>query len=74
MITQKELVTEEQAILNQVIDQLDNAMMKENKALTRSMLEHQKAKDKCLPETYGDLVKSLNDEEVAVKKKKKYAI
>ena len=65
MITQKELIEEEQAILDQVIDQLDKAMMKENKALTKSMLEHQKAKDKCLPETYGDLVKSLNDEEAA---------
>lgn len=65
MITQKELIEEEQAILDQVIDQLDKAMMKENKALTKSMLEHQKAKDKCLPDTYGDLVKSLNDEEAA---------
>ena len=45
MITQKELIEEEQAILDQVIDQLDKAMMKENKALTKSMLEHQKAKD-----------------------------
>jgi len=65
MISQDKLVKEEQAILNRVIDQLDNAMLKENRSLTKSKLEQRKAIDMCLPDTYGSLVKALNDEAAA---------
>ena len=65
MTSQVRLIEEEQDILDGVIEQLDDAMIKENKALTKEILEQKRIKDKCLPETYGDLVKSLNDEEIA---------
>ena len=43
MISQDRLIKEEQIILNKVIEQLDNAMLKENRNLTKSKLEHKKA-------------------------------
>ena len=71
MISQDQLIKEEQAILNKVIDQLDNAMLKEYRNLTKSQLEHKKAKDMCLPDTYGSLVRALNDGESARKNLKR---
>ena len=71
MISQDRLIKEEQAILNKVIEQLDNAMLKENTSLTKSKLERKKAKDMCLPDTYGSLVKALSDEENAKRNLKK---
>ena len=71
MISQDRLIKEEQIILNKVIEQLDNAMLKENRNLTKSKLEHKKAIDMCLPDTYGSLVKALSDEENAKRNLKK---
>lgn len=65
MISQERLVQEEQKNLNKVISILDQAMLEEDRNLTKSMLEHQKSKDMCLPDTYGSLIKALNDEENA---------
>lgn len=57
---QKQLIDEEQAVLDKLIRRLDQLALKLNADLTRTSLEQQKAKDMCLPDTYGDLIDAVN--------------
>lgn len=49
-------IKEEQRILDELIAELDQEMLRCNKRLTKEKLERDKAKDMCLPDTYGMLV------------------
>ena len=71
MKSQEQLILEEQRALEEVISKLDSAMLDENHSLTYSQLQKKKAKDKCLPDTYGDLVKALNDEQKSLRELKR---
>lgn len=66
---ERKLIAEEQRILDELIDRMDNEMLKLDADLTRFILEAKKAKEKCLPDTYGALVVAENGK-VAVKEKK----
>lgn len=57
-----ELIQEEQRILNGLIREMDLIVLKLNKKLTMSTLQIQKARSKCLPDTYGLLVTSRTDQ------------
>ena len=57
---QKQLIDEEQAVLDRLIKRLDAIALKLNADLTETTLKQQKAKDKCLPDTYGELIDAVN--------------
>lgn len=54
--TQEELINEEQKILDDLIHDMDEALMELDKKLTYNELQTQKAKEACLPDAYGMLV------------------
>ena len=56
--TQDQLIAEEQKVLDQLIKELDRVILKMNNRLTQEKLDAIKAKVSCLPEAYGDIVKS----------------
>ena len=57
---QKQLIDEEQDVLDKLIKRLDQIALKLNADLTETTLKQQKAKDKCLPDTYGELIDAVN--------------
>ena len=61
MYSQEKLINEEQTILNTLIDEMDSIILKINKKLDAADFQAKKAKDKCLPDTYGALVQAQND-------------
>ena len=62
--TQEELVREEQIILNNLIRDMDGALMKLDKKLTYDKLQAKKAKESCLPDAYGMLVSAEHEKMV----------
>lgn len=64
----KELIEEEQRILNNLIHKMDNEMLELDTRLTRIILEAKKAQEKCLPDTYGVMVQAA-DERIKTKEK-----
>ena len=68
-LEERKLIAEEQKILDELIDRMDNEMLKLDADLTRFILEAKKAKEKCLPDTYGALVVAENGK-ITVKEKK----
>lgn len=66
--TQEELVREEQVILNNLIREMDQTLIQLDKKLTYDKLQAQKAREACLPDTYGMLVSSEHDK-IAVRQK-----
>ena len=52
-MTQRELIDEEQGILDSLIKEMDEALLQLNKRLSRAQLQKRKASKKCLPEAYG---------------------
>lgn len=67
MKTQEELIREEQRILDELIRQMDAALLKLNKKLNKNDIQKKKEKAKVLPEAYGDLVSAQHDK-IQVKK------
>lgn len=61
MYSQEELIREEQTILNSLIREMDSIILKKNQKLTAAELQVKKAKNKCLPDTYGSLVQAQNE-------------
>ncbi|MCI6277136.1 MAG: hypothetical protein MR639_10440 [Clostridium sp.] len=57
----EKLKKEEQMILNKLIERMDNEMLELDDKLTRFTLESQKAKDQCLPDTYGMLIEATSE-------------
>lgn len=57
----KNLIKEEEKILNSLIQKMDKEMLRLDAKLTDSILQAKKAKEKCLPDTYGMLVKAADD-------------
>ena len=55
-MTQRELIDEEQGILDSLIREMDEALLQLNKRLSRAQLQKRKASKKCLPEAYGELM------------------
>ena len=55
-MTQQELINEEQKILDDLIEEMDEALLQLNKRLSRAELQKRKAAKKCLPEAYGELM------------------
>lgn len=64
------LIAEEQRVLDKVIKELDQAMLDNNKVLSRAEMKHRKAVSKCLPDAYGDLVDANAEAREAMQKKK----
>lgn len=62
--TQEELVREEQIVLNNLIRDMDGALMKLDKKLTYDKLQAKKAKESCLPDAYGMLVSAEHEKMV----------
>lgn len=58
---QEELISEEQKILDDLIKDMDKALMKLNKKMTYDELQAQKAKGLCLPDAYGMLISAEQD-------------
>jgi len=56
MKTQEEIKAEEQKILDQLIQDMDAALLSLNKKLSNARLKERKAREKCLPDVYGDLI------------------
>lgn len=54
--TQENLKHEEQKILDQLIQDMDDELLKLNNKLSYESLKARKAKEKCLPDVYGDLI------------------
>ena len=54
--SQREIIREEQRILDKLIDELDRVMLKIDNKYTYSSLQAKKAKEQCLPDTYGALI------------------
>lgn len=63
----KNLIREEQQILDHLINTMDNKIMQLNKRITRSMLQKEKDKSQSLSDTYADLVKLEHDKEISSK-------
>ena len=55
-MTQEDLILEEQAYLDALIKRLDRIVLDLEKSYTYESLQAKKAKEKCLPDTYGQLV------------------
>ena len=58
---QEELISEEQKILDDLIKDMDKALMKLNKKMTYDELQAKKAKGLCLPDAYGMLISAEQD-------------
>ncbi len=56
MATKGEMIKEEQVILDELIEEMDQELLNLDKCMTIKQIQFQKAKDKCLPDTYGDLI------------------
>ena len=67
---QEELIREEQKVLDKLIKEMDQEMLALNTHLTNSNLQAQKAKEKCLPDTYGMLIDAESDKKEILSKKK----
>ena len=61
MRSKEEMIREEQRILDSLIREMDAILLEKNRRLTAADLQVKKAKDKCLPDTYGDLVGAQNE-------------
>lgn len=59
--TQEELVKEEQKILDDLIREMDSALLRVDDKLTESKLQALKAKTSCLPDAYGMLVSAEHE-------------
>ena len=57
---QKQLIDEEQIVLDKLIKELDQLALELNADLTETSLKQRKAKDRCLADTYGDLIDAVN--------------
>lgn len=62
--TQEELIREEQKILNNLIHDMDQALMQLDKKLTYEKLQANKARNACLPDAYGMLVSAEHEKMV----------
>lgn len=60
-MNQEDLIQEEQEVLNSLIRNLDKIMLQLDKRLTADQSKIKKAKEKCLPDTYGMLIEAQND-------------
>ncbi len=60
VITQEQLINEEQEILEDLIRKMDQIILDLDKSYTDAELQIKKIKDNCLPDTYGELI--LNQE------------
>ena len=69
--TQQELIQEEQQVLDDLINELDQVLLRINKKYTYSSLQALKAKEKSLPDTYGELLSANYDMQEAFREKKK---
>lgn len=68
-ISKDKIICEEQEILDSIVAKLDKEMLLCDKSLTRALLEKQKNKDKCLPDTYGALLQANADAAAALSTK-----
>ena len=66
--TQEELISEEQEILDKLIQEMDEAILQLDKRLTYNEPQSKKAKEACLPDAYGMLVSS-NDEKMEARQR-----
>lgn len=64
--TQDELIREEQNILDNLIREMDETLIKLDNKLTYDKLQAKKAKEVCLPDAYGMLV-SAEHEKIVVR-------
>ena len=69
--SQQDLIREEQRILDKLINELDQVMLKIDKKYTYSSLQAKKAKEQCLPDTYGALIAANHDQYAAFREKKR---
>ena len=69
--SKQDMIREEQRILDKLINELDRIMLKIDKKYTYSSLQAKKAKEQCLPDTYGALVSANHDKSVAFREKKR---
>ena len=69
--SQRDLIREEQKILDKLINELDQVMLKIDKKYTYSSLQAKKAKEQCLPDTYGALIAANHDQYAAFREKKR---
>ena len=68
--SRQDMIREEQQILDKLIDELDRVMLKIDKKYTYSSLQAKKAKEQCLPDTYGALLAANHDKHAAFREKK----
>ena len=68
------MIREEQNILNQLISDMDQALLELDYRIAMSMLRAKMAKEINLPEAYGDLIKANDDKFEAKQEKKKTKI
>ncbi len=61
MISQKDLIKEEQQELDQVIDRLDKLLLNLHNDYTEESLSDIKDRCSCLPEAYGELISALHE-------------
>ena len=59
--SQEALIREEQEILDHLIEDMDAVLKELDGRLDDAKLRRQRAIDRCLPETYGDLIKAESD-------------
>lgn len=59
--TQEELIKEEQKILNNLIREMDDTLLRIDRRLTLKGLQAKKAKSSCLPDAYGMLVSAEHE-------------
>lgn len=69
--SQREIIREEQRILDKLIDELDRVMLKIDNKYTYSSLQAKKAKEQCLPDTYGALIAANHNKYAAFREKKR---
>ena len=65
ILTQEELIREEQEILDELIRDMDETLMQLDKKLTYENLQAKKAREACLPDAYGMLVSAENEKMIA---------
>ena len=70
--SQEALIREEQEILDHLIEDMDAVLKELDGRLDDAKLRRQRAIDRCLPETYGDLIKAEGDRQDVLQKKGEY--
>ncbi len=63
--TQEKLIKEEQQVLDELIEDMDNALLDLDRKLTYNELQVKKAKESCLSDAYGMLISAEQEKKIA---------